>query len=235
MPKSKTAPILVIIAGVLVAGAFAIYMSRQGSAAEKAGAPAVPASPNVGTTGQALRVRGAADAKITLVEFGDYQCPTCAQYHPIVMELLNRYAGKLKLEYHHFPLISIHPFAMQAAIAAEAAANQGKFWEMHDLLFERQPEWGDVRRPLPNEAAAEAVFLQYALRIGLDSNKFMQDLRSPDARDRVLADVKKGNPIVLKGTPTFILDGQMIHDLPNLEWFIDYIDRKLAATAQSSK
>jgi protein-disulfide isomerase len=165
------------------------------------------------------------------VEFGDYQCPTCAQYHPIVMELLNRYAGKFKLEYHHFPLISIHPAAMSAAIAAEAAANQGKFWEMHDLLFERQPEWGDVRQPNPNP---EAVFLQYALRIGLDSNKFMQDMRSPDTRDRVLADVTKGNPIV-QGTPTFILDGQQIHDLPNLEWFIDYIERKLATTAQSSK
>ena len=225
MPKSKSAPIFVIIAGILVAGAVAIYMSRQGSAKETSTDPAIAPAPGQG------RVRGAADAQITLVEYGDYQCPTCARYHPIVMELLNRYAGKFKLEYHHFPLVQMHSNAMAASVAAEAAGEQGKFWEMHDLLFERQLEWGDLRQPNPN---AEAVFLQYALLLGLDSNKFMQAIRSPVTRDRVLADVTLGNPIV-KGTPTFVLDGQVLPNLPDLQWFVDYIERKLKTTAQSSK
>ncbi|HET9217687.1 MAG TPA: thioredoxin domain-containing protein [Terriglobia bacterium] len=224
MPKSKTTPFLVIIVGVLVAGGFAMYLSRQGSTS---------AGPTEGgsAAAQTGHVRGAPDAMISLVEYGDYQCPTCGLYHPILKELLNRYPGKFKLQYHHFPLVQMHSNAMGAALAAEAAADQGKFWEMHDLLFDRQREWGDLRQPHPN---AEAVFVQYALQIGLDSNKFMQSMRSPATRDRVLADVTRGNAVV-KGTPTFILDGQVVPNLPPIEWFVDYIERRLATSAQSGK
>jgi protein-disulfide isomerase len=223
MLNSKAAPLVVIISAVLVAGGIAIFMSRQGSSASEASAGSSAA-------GQSTRVRGAADAKITLVEYGDYQCPTCGQYHPILQELLNRYPGKVKLEYHHFPLVQVHSNAMQAALAAEAAGDQGKFWEMHDLLFEYQRLWGDLRQPNPNP---EAVFLQFALQLGLDSNKFMQSMRSPETRERVLADVRRGNPVV-KGTPTFVLDGQVLPNLPNLEWFVDYVERQLATTASKS-
>jgi len=224
MPTSKTAPLVVIILAVLAAGGIAIFMSRQGSSANDA----ADASSAVGQT---ARVRGAADAKISLVEYGDYQCPTCGQYHPILQELLARYPGKVKLEFHHFPLVQMHSNAMAAAIAAESAGDQGKFWEMHDLLFEHQRQWGDLRNPSPNP---EAVFLQFALQLGLDSNKFMQSMRSPETRDRVLADVRRGNPIV-KGTPTFVLDGQVIPNLPNLEWFVDYVERQLGTTASKSE
>jgi protein-disulfide isomerase len=225
MPKSKTAPLLVIVAGVLVAGSVAIYMSRQGSSTND-----VPDAS--GAVGQTTRVRGAADAKITLVEYGDYQCPTCGRYHPIIQELLNRYPGKIKLEYHHFPLVQMHSNAMMASLAAEAAGDQGKFWEMHDLLFEYQQLWGDLRQPNPNP---EEIFLQFALQIGLDSNKFMQALRSPETTERVLADVRRGNPIVTKGTPTFVLDGQVLPELPDLQWFVDYIERQLNTSAANSK
>jgi protein-disulfide isomerase len=158
---------------------------------------------------------------VTIVEYGDFQCPTCGRYHPILDELLRRYSGKLKLEFHHFPLISIHPNAMGASLAAEAAADQGKFWEMHDMLFDHQEEWS----PSPN---AEALFVQYALQLGLDSNQFMQAMRSPATRDRVLADVTKGNPTV-KGTPTFIVNGELLVDLPGLEGLAGKIDSHLAA------
>jgi protein-disulfide isomerase len=226
MSTSKTRPLLLIILAVAIAGGIAIYMSRQGStetgspSAAGKSAQSVPVpSPGGG------RVRGAPDAPITLVEYGDYQCPTCGLYHPIITELQSRYPGKIKLEYHHFPLIQAHSNAMAASLAAESAGEQGKYWEMHDLIFEHQREWGDLQRPNPNP---EAVFLQYALRLGLDSNKFMQSMRSPATRDRVLADVTKGNAIV-KGTPTFVLDGQVLPNLPSLDWFVDYVDRRLAA------
>lgn len=231
MPTSKAAPILLILAAVIVAGGIAIYLSRQSSATTaepldgKGEGSTAPATASGGG-----HVRGAADAPITLLEYGDYQCPTCGAYHPITQELLRRYPGKLKLEFHHFPLVSAHSNAMAAALAVESAGDQGKFWEMHDLVFERQHEWGDLRNPNPNP---EAVFLQYALLLNLDSNKFMQSMRSPATRDRILADVKKGSSIV-KGTPTFVLDGQILPDLPNLQWFVDYIDRKLA-TAPAAK
>jgi len=219
MPKSKAAPLFVIIAAVVLAGGIALYLARQGTAAEAG------TKPNELTQAQGNgRVRGAANAPITLVEYGDFQCPTCGHYHPIVAELLTRYDGKLKLEYHHFPLINIHPNAMAAAIAAEAAGDQGKFWEMHDLLYENQQDWSTN----PN---AEAMFIQYALRLNLDANAFMQSLRSPATRDRVLADVARGNAIV-KGTPTFILNGELIPDLPGLEGFTERIDRVLAASAK---
>jgi len=204
-----------IIAAVAVAGGIALYLSRQGTPAAIADGEKVASAQGSG------RIRGAADAPITLVEYGDYQCPTCRLYHPIITELLSRYQGKLKLEYHHFPLIQIHPNAMAAAQAAEAAGDQGKFWEMHDLLYSSQSDWS----PSPN---AEALFLQFAIQLGLDSNAFMQSMRSPATRDRVLADVTRGSPIV-QGTPTFVLNGELIRDLPGLEGLVDRIERLLPA------
>jgi protein-disulfide isomerase len=220
---------LVIVVAVVLAGGIALYLSQKNSnAADTTEQATGGATGAIAPTPGGGRVRGASDAKVTLVEYGDYQCPTCGLYHPITMELLNRYPGKFKLEFHHFPLIQMHTNAMGAALAAESAGDQGKFWEMNDLLFENQKVWGDLRNPNPN---AEAVFLQFALQLGLDSNKFMQSMRSPATRDRVLADVAKGSPIV-KGTPTFILDGQVLPNLPELQWFVDYIDRQLAAPAK---
>ena len=229
MPKSKATPVLVIITAVILAGGIALYLSQKNSSAAEAtnqpgGETTTAAAPAPGGG----RVRGAADARVTLVEYGDYQCPTCGIYHPITMELLNRYPGKFKLEFHHFPLVQMHSNAMAAAKAAESAGEQGKFWEMHDLLFENQQAWGDLRHPNPNP---EAVFLQFALQLGLDSNKFLQSMRSPATEERVLADVRKGSPIV-RGTPTFILDGQVLPNLPDLQWFVDYIDRQLATPAK---
>lgn len=217
---SKTKPLLIIVSAIVVAGIIAIYLSRQETAAESknaAGGSAATTAPLAGAENR--RIRGAADAPVTLLEYGDYQCPTCGTYHPIVTELLSRYHGKLKLEFRHFPLIQAHPNAMSAALAAESAGDQGKFWEMNDLLFEHQNDWSRS----PN---AEAIFLQYAVQIGLDSNRFMQAMKSPDTQERVLADVRSGSEIV-KGTPTFAINGIVLPDLPNLEGLSDLIASQL--------
>jgi protein-disulfide isomerase len=210
---SKTKPVLVIVGAIAIAGIIAIYMSRQETTAQSAATAVAEAGGG--------RIRGAADAPVTLIEYADYQCPTCALYHPITMELLSRYHGKLKLEFHHYPLIQNHPNAMPAALAAEAAADQGKFWEMSDLIFEHQNEW--TRSP-----NAAGMFLQYALQLGLDSNRFMQSVKSPETQERVLADVRRGNNIV-KGTPTFAINGQVLPDLPNLEGLAALIEGQLKA------
>jgi protein-disulfide isomerase len=232
MPStSKTKPVLLIVTAIVVAGIIAIYMSRQENAAEADKSAGAQGAQSAGGAAAAQpgggRIRGDANAPVTLVEFGDYECPTCGQYHPIVSELLNRYHGKLKLQYHHYPLIQIHPNAMPAALAAEAAADQGKFWEMHDLIFEHQREWAGTSN-------AEATFVQYAIQLGLDANKFQQSVRSPETRDRVLADVTRGNPLVDKGTPTFIINGETLTELLSLEGMAEVVDRHLAAAGKTA-
>jgi protein-disulfide isomerase len=217
MPKtSKTKPLLFIVGAVVAAGIIALYLSKHTAAGTENTASG---SSQTAAQGGGGRVRGPADAPVTLVEYGDYQCPTCGLYHPIITELLSRYQGKLKLEYHHYPLIQMHPNAMGAARAAESAGDQDKFWEMHDLLFEHQDQWS--RSP-----SAETIFLQYALQIGLDSNRFMQSMKSPDTEKRILADVRRGNDIV-KGTPTFLINGHVLPDLPGLEGLSDLIASQL--------
>ena len=214
---SKAKPVLLIVVGILIAGSVAMYISQDNSSQENVVVSAPPA-PGGG------RIRGAGQAPVTLTEFGDYQCPSCGYYHPIVMELLRRYPEQVKLEFHHFPLIQIHANAMGAAIAAEAAGDQGKFWEMHDLLFERQSLWDKS----PN---AESVFISMAVQLGLNTNQFQQSIRSPATRDRVLADVTRGRDAAIGGTPTFFINGQQVQGSPGLEELSRIVDSHLKSAA----
>src|SRR5262249_30715493 len=130
------------------------------------------------------RITGPANAPITLVEFADYQCPMCKKWSPMISELMRRYPDKVRFEYHYYPLVQIHPNAMAAAKAAEAAGEQGRYWEMHDLLFDEQERWA-------SRTNAETEFVGYASRLGLNLNQFMQSMRSPDVEARILADVRR--------------------------------------------
>jgi protein-disulfide isomerase len=109
-------------------------------------------------------VRGPEDAPVTLVKYGDYECPYCGQLHPVLRELQERAGERVRFVFRHFPLDSAHPRARRAAQAAEAAATQGRFWEMHDLLYERQDELG------------EEYLMRYAAELGLDLGRFEEDL-----------------------------------------------------------
>ena len=132
-----TKPLLVIVAAVVVAGGAALYLSKQSTAVSDTSAPTPKANWETGGG----HVRGPEKAAVTLTEFGDYQCPSCGYYAPLVLEVLHRYPTEVKLEFHHFPLVSLHQWAMAAAVAAEAAGEQGKFWEMHDMLYQNQDKW----------------------------------------------------------------------------------------------
>src|SRR5215471_15206716 len=173
MPN-KTKPIVVIVIAVLAAAGIAMYLSRQ-SAAPRDGAGGTLASSGGG------HIRGNPSAPVTLVEFGDFQCPSCGYYHPIVTELVKRYPDKVKLEFHNYPLMTMHAHAYDAAMAAEAAGLQGKYWEMHDMLYDHQQEW--ARLP-----STDTQFVAYAGTLGLDANKFMRDMKSPDVQKRILED-----------------------------------------------
>jgi protein-disulfide isomerase len=140
-------------------------------------------------------LRGPADAPITLVEYGDFECPFCGMAYPAVKELQRRLGGRLRFVYRHFPGIHEHPHAHLAAEAAEAAGAQGRFWEMHDLLFEHQSalELDDV--------------LGYAARSGLDTDRFRGELETHAYHDRVYEDVRSAVHSGVHGTPTFFING----------------------------
>jgi len=164
--------------------------------------PAVVAGLPAGDAAES-HYRGAPNAQMTLLEYGDYQCPWCATYNPIVKDILQRYGDKVRLEFRQFPLAGVHPNAVEAALAAEAAGEQGHYWEMNDLLFETQQQWAHASNPDENFAAL-------AERIGLDQTRFLQSLHSPDLQKRISADVESAKAAHVEGTPTFFLNGRHI-------------------------
>lgn len=140
---------------------------------------------------------------VTLVEYSDLQCPACGAYYPILKTIKEKAADKLRIVYRHFPLRLTHKHAQIAAQATEAAANQGKFWELHDLLFERQRSW-----PLATDV--KQTMIDYAKELGLDEAKFKTDLESQATVDRVQRDVDSGNRLRVSATPTFYLNNKPV-------------------------
>jgi protein-disulfide isomerase len=130
------------------------------------------------------------------VEYGDYQCPHCGRAYPIIKGIQAKLGDKLKFVFRNFPLADAHPNAMHAAIAAEAAGAQGKFWEMHDILFENQIHLGDSH------------LLHYAGRIGVDAGRWKTDFEKPEFTQRVEEDFESGIRSGVNGTPSFFINGQ---------------------------
>jgi protein-disulfide isomerase len=145
-------------------------------------------------------------ALVTLTEYSDYQCPACAYFHPIVEKLKEDYGNKLKVIYNDYPLNN-HQFAMLAARAAESARNQGKFKEMHDMLFQNQRQWSSSGNPQP-------IFVNYAKKIGLDVNTFKADLNAADTQKAVLDEKGQGMDRGVDSTPTFYINGEKMVNLP---------------------
>jgi protein-disulfide isomerase len=139
--------------------------------------------------------QGPADAPVTLVEYGDFECPYCGMAYPIVKQVQAHFGDRLRFVFRHFPLGELHPYAQHAAEAAEAAGAQGKFWPMHDHLFEHQKQLDDAH--LRAYAAAE----------GLDADRFAGDLGGHRFAERVREDFMSGVRSGVNGTPTFFVDG----------------------------
>ena len=165
---------------------------------------------NEGVDTSISHVIGNPNATVTLVEYSDFQCPACASAHPVVKNILNEFGDNIKFEYKHFPL-PMHRLAEPAARAAEAAGQQGKFFEFHDMLFENQNAWSNSANP--NE-----IFVQYAEDLDLDIQKFRQHMNSPLLSDRVNDNRKEGFDLGITGTPTFFLNGEKMQ----LESFTDF-------------
>lgn len=158
---------------------------------------------------------------VTIVEYSDFQCPACAVYYPLVKKIIEKNNTNVQFVYRYFPLQAIHKNAFPAAIAAEAAGKQGKFWEMHDLLFERQKEWSGKKN-------TRDIFIKYAKELGLDIEIFSINIDNNDLKTRVDRDYQSGTLANVEGTPTFFVNGKKIKNPSSYEEFQKLIDDVVA-------
>ena len=166
-------------------------------------------------------IRGDADAPVTLVEYGDFECPFCGRAEPVVRELLNEFGNDLRYVFRHLPLSDVHPRAQLAAEAAEAADDQGAFWEMHDLLFDRQ------------DALEPKNLVEYARELGLDVDRFTEQLRRHEHAGRIASDVDDADLSGVSGTPTFFVNGirhQGAYDIDTLTAAVRAAHRRALAS-----
>ncbi|HKK46119.1 MAG TPA: thioredoxin domain-containing protein [Balneolaceae bacterium] len=144
--------------------------------------------------------------KITIVEYYDYECPACGYYYPFVKKLMKNYGDQINLKLHFYPLTS-HQYGALAARAAQSAKNQGKFHEMHDMLFENQDRWAHSGNPTP-------IFINYARKLGLNIQEFKNDLNAAKTQKTVMESKQEGIRRGVHSTPTFFIEGDMLQPLP---------------------
>ena len=150
-------------------------------------------------------VFGKADSKVVLIEYGDYQCPGCKSAYPTAKSLSEKYKDQMAFVFRNFPLTSIHPNAKAAASAAEAAGLQGKFWEMHDELYESQDSWKSLTSSTRGE-----YFKSLATKQGVDAGKYDTDYTNENVNKKIAFDLELGKKAGVSGTPTFYLNGKII-------------------------
>src|ERR1051325_5423919 len=227
--------IILVVLGVALTSAW--YLTRTIPAAQNppgnqpAASPGSQASPSqsqaaviTGVPGaEPAHTHGPANAPLKLEEFGDFECPPCGIFHPILKQMEEEFGDKLHVTFREFPLVPTHQHALAAASAAEAAGLQGKFWEMHDLIYDRQGAWKtqfDVR----------PVFEGYAKELGLDVDRYNRDVGSDVVQQRIFQDGKRGHSLGVKGTPTVFMNGREVpfEQLP-AEQFRVVIQREIEA------
>lgn len=160
-----------------------------------------PVEPRIPPVTEEDHIHGPADAPITFIEYADFQCPACSGLTIMREFLAERYGDEIRFVYRHLPLISIHDKAVITAEAAEAAATQGKFWEMHDLLYERQQEWNRL-----SEDEMQTLLVEYAGELDLDTDRFAQELDDHVYRDQIMADYEDYSQYGQMATPTYVVD-----------------------------
>jgi protein-disulfide isomerase len=166
-------------------------------------------------------VRGEGTSGVTLIEYGDFECPACAAYYPVLKQVKEKYGDQITFQFRHFPLIQIHQNAMAAHRAAEAAAKQDKFWEMHDLLYERQQSWKNSTNPA-------SIFEGYAEELELDIERYKADVASSEINQIIQADLREGQALRLTSTPSFVLNGNKLEENPrDLDGFSALIDEAI--------
>jgi len=144
---------------------------------------------------------GPASAAVTIEEFADFQCPTCAYMHPKVKEVRAAFGDRVRIIFRQFPLTQTHPYAYDAACATEAAGAQGKFWDMQNMIFTNQQTWA-------NSQDARKIFLEYAKTLGLDVAKFADDMMGLTVKNKVDGDIQRGRAVSVSSTPAFYINSK---------------------------
>lgn len=204
-------PFIIILAVLGVALGSVVYMTRtkststtnQNSQGPVARQSPTPAPIKTGVPGaDPPHSLGPANAPVHLEEFGDFECPPCAAFHPVLKQMKEEFGDRLRVTFREFPL-AMHQHAVPAASAAEAAAMQGKFWEMHALIFEHQNDW-------KNEFDVRPIFEGYAKRIGLDVERYKRDVTSDRVEQRIFLDGKRARSMGVNSTPTVFINGREV-------------------------
>lgn len=205
--STKTWIIFGVICVALLGGLIAVSRSQKPSV-DTSGVDAnsiIAASSNNGEI--ADHVLGSATSQVRLVEYGDFQCPSCGGAHPGIKKITEDYGDKIGFVFRNFPLTSIHPNALAAATAVEAAGTQGKYWEMHNLLFESQDSWSSL-----SAEQRTSKFVAYATQVGVTNNdKYKTDLSAENITKKITFDQKLGKDLGVSGTPTFFLNGEKVN------------------------
>ncbi len=174
----------------------------------------------------AEHIFGKADSKVVLIEYGDFQCPACGTQFSVTKALVEEYKDQIKYIFRNFPLTSIHPNAKISAAAAESAGLQGKFWEMHDMLYKNQADWEN----LTGDARVEAL-VAYAKELKLDEGKFKNDISSKEILAKLNYDQALGTKDKIEGTPSFFLNGKLLSgdDWSDIDKFKEVVNKELTA------
>lgn len=193
--------IALVLCSAIVVAALLLRSPRETGSRSSGNTSGRPTGPQLGANPP--RSKGKADAPVTIEEFGDLQCPPCAGLNPELQRIQTEYGERVRIIFRHFPLTSLHPYALEAAQAAEAAGEQGKFWEMQDWMYLQQQSWATA----PN---ARQMFLQQAQNMGLNIEKFRQDMNSAEVRQRIILDYNRGISLGVTGTPTLFINDRMV-------------------------
>lgn len=213
--------IALFIAGIVILLSVGLFIFSKNGAPNRQDSSGNSAVLGVNTIFSSDWVKGNREAKVTLVEYSDFQCPACGAYYPVLKQLQQEFGEGIVFVYRHFPLRQVHANAELAARSAEAAGKQGKFWEMHDVLFENQKEWSDQ----PN---AKETVIKYAQSLDLDIERFKSDLDSKEVREKVNDDYQSGIKARVNSTPTLFLNGNKLDNPRNYGEFKDLIQKAIS-------
>jgi formate-nitrite transporter family protein len=188
--------IVAVVGALTLATGALLYRAKRPALLE------IPQNSNTPEKTASMHLRGEANAPVTLEEFADFECPPCASLAAASGQIEEGYSAQLRVIFRHFPLAG-HPHAPEAARVAEAAGLQGRFWEMHDLLYKEQGAWS-------KSVDARALFDSYAGMLRLNLDRFKTDVDSPEVKERVASDQKRGTDLGVHSTPTIFINGRQV-------------------------
>jgi NhaA family Na+:H+ antiporter len=193
-----------IIALALIGALVVVLVLLRSSQRSSTSNNATP-DPSIPAGAEPAHVRGNPNARVTLEEFADFQCGACGAYYPELKKIEAEFGDRLRVIFRERPLVPTHEHALIAAQAAEAAGMQGRFWEMHDKLYENQKAWSEAKDVV-------TMFVDYAKQIGLDPDRFMCDLNGEVVAARIFQDGKRAHALGIDATPTFFVNGSEAKD-----------------------